>query len=78
MIGQQQRLIDVENPIAHVRRPFVMQGKRLAEAMANSAGRKPYAEALSAALAEAAAAGSDSDKLELIDLEAIAGPRHAG
>ena len=54
-----------------------MQGKKLAEAMAISAGRKPYAEALSAATAEAAAAGSDSNKLELIDLETIAGPRHA-
>ncbi len=53
------------------------QGEFLAEALAKSAGRKPYAEALSAATAEAAAAGGESGKLKLIDLEAIAGPRHA-
>ncbi len=53
------------------------QGKQLAEEMANNAGRKPYAEAVSAATAEAAAAGGESGKLELIDLEAIAGPRYA-
>lgn len=52
------------------------QVENLAEAMAINAGRKPYAEAMSTAAKEAAAAGGDSDELELIDLEAIAGPRY--
>ncbi len=53
---------------------LVGQGMELAETMAINAGHKSRVEVVSAAVAEAAAA--NSGKLELIDLEAIAGPRY--
>ena len=53
---------------------LVAQGTELVETMAINAGQKPDAEVVSAAVAEASAA--NSSKLELIDLEAIAGPRY--
>ena len=56
---------------------LVTQSNKLSEAMAIRAGLKPDVEVLSAATTEAAAAGDNSENLELIDLEAVVGPRYA-
>ena len=57
--------------------PLATQAQELTEAMAIDAGLEPQAEAVSAAASLAAAASGDGNKLGLIDLEAIAGPRYA-